>query len=202
MPLSSTWVIHLCILSSLTRVRHASLCFARSHSSSQPLAWGTSHVTGSDGRILVCRVYDFDTTNFKHPYDVTFNVDVPAIFEYLITYVSRITSLAPAVRLINRQLMKEWKDVQYYGTVTVVGTRQDKDGEFLYCVKYVYEDNDYEEYSFLEIMRYGPTTRSMTRRANQFDLYFSPLRPCKNNVEITPFFGRTTSNLLKKQIRS
>ena len=37
------------------------------------------YVTGSDGRILGYRVYDFDTACFRHPRDVTFNVDLPAL---------------------------------------------------------------------------------------------------------------------------
>ena len=130
------------------------------------------YVTGSDGRILAYRIYDFDTASFKHPYDVTFNVDVPAI-----PYVASMRQLAPPVRIIHRQVMKMWNGVPYYGEVT--GTRVDKDGETLYCVRY--NDNDYEEYSFLDIMKY---LQPYDPFANENDL-----------VQITPFFGSTKSDL-------
>ena len=80
--------------------------------------------------------------------------------------------LAPPVRLVNRQVMKKWGDVPYYGTV--IGTRVDKDGELLYCVRY--QDNDYEEYSFLDIMRYLQP--------------YDPFHGEDDLVEITPFFNK------------
>ena len=54
------------------------------------------YVTGSDGRIIGFRVYDYNTNRFVYPSDVTFNDDVPAI-----PYVASLRQLAPAVRLIN-----------------------------------------------------------------------------------------------------
>ena len=130
------------------------------------------YVTGSDGRILAYRVYGFDTCSFKHPYDVTFNIDVPAL-----PYIASLKQLAPPFRLINRSVIKKWNGSPYYGTIT--NTRQDKDGETLYCVRYA--DNDYEEYSFLEVMRYLQP--------------YDPFEGEDDNVEITPFFGSNNNDL-------
>ena len=130
------------------------------------------YVTGSDGRIMAYRVYDFDSASFKHPYDVTFNVDVPAI-----PYIASLRQLAPAVRIVHRKVMKKWNGTPYYGTIT--HTRQDTDGETLYCVKY--QDNDYEEYSFLDVMRYLQP--------------YDPFDGEDDLVEITPFFGSSREHL-------
>ena len=130
------------------------------------------YVIGSDGRILAYRVYDFDTASFKHPYDVKFNVDVPAV-----PYIASLKLLAPPVRLIKRTVMKKWGGSPYYGKI--ICTRTDTDGQMLYGVKY--SDNDYEEYSFTDVLK-----------------YLQPYDPFDNEddcVEITPFFGSSTQNL-------
>ena len=74
-------------------------------------------------------------------------------------------------------VMEKWNDSPYYGTVT--NTHKDKDGEVLYYVRYA--DNDYEEYSFLEVIQ-----------------YLQPYNPFQNEddtVEITPVFGSNGSDL-------
>ena len=48
------------------------------------------YATGSDGRILGFRVYNYDTNRFGHPADVTFNPDCPAI-----PYIASVRQLAP-----------------------------------------------------------------------------------------------------------
>ena len=52
------------------------------------------------------------------------------------------------MRLKERRVCKSFNNVPYYGKVTDV--RKDTDGEIIYGV--TYSDNDYEEYSFKEIM--------------------------------------------------
>ena len=101
------------------------------------------YATGSDGRIISYRIYNYDTNRFVYPYDVTFNDDVPAI-----PYIASLRQLAPAVRLHNRVVRKIFNDTPYLGKVTHV--RTDTDGERLYGV--TYSDNDYEEYNFKQIM--------------------------------------------------
>jgi hypothetical protein len=83
------------------------------------------YATGSDGRIMGYRVYNYDTNRFVYPADVTFNPDCPAI-----PYIASLRQLAPAVRLQDRRVCKVFNDTPYYGKVTCV--RKDADGEKLY----------------------------------------------------------------------
>ena len=129
------------------------------------------YATGSDGRIIGYRIYNYDTNRFVYPSDVRFNDDVPAI-----PYIASLRLLAPAVRLVNRSVMKTFNGTPYYGKVT--HTRLDTDGELLYCV--TYSDNDYEEYNLHEIMRYLQP--------------YDPADDIDDTLEITPFFGSTRQN--------
>ena len=124
------------------------------------------YVTGSDGRILGYRVYDFDTARFRHPRNVTFNVNVPAL-----PYIASLKRLAPPVILLHRSVRKEFNGTFYNGKI--ICTRVDKDGELLYGVKY--NDNDYEEYIFLETLRILQP--------------YDPLDDEDDTLEVTPFFG-------------
>ena len=64
--------------------------------------------------------------------------------------MASLRQLAPPVRLVKRLICKHFNGVPYYGTITHV--RTDTDGEQLYCVQYA--DNDYEEFTFHEVMKY------------------------------------------------
>ena len=128
------------------------------------------YATGSDGRIVSYRVYNYDTNRFVYPADVTFNPDCPAI-----PYIASIRMLAPKMRLRERRVCKLFNEVPYYGKI--VDVRKDTDGEILYGV--AYSDNDYEEYTFREIME-----------------ILQPYDPAEDKddvLEITPFFGSSKS---------
>ena len=131
------------------------------------------YATGSDGRIISYRIYNYDTNRFCYPYNVTFNDDVPAI-----PYIASLKQLAPAVRLHNRVVRKNFNGTDYLGKITHI--RTDPDGEIVYGV--TYSDNDYEEYNFSEIMAilqsYNP--------ADDID---------EDLLEIKPFFGSSDSYL-------
>ena len=131
------------------------------------------YATGSDGRIVSYRVYNYDTGRFCYPFNVTFNDDVPAI-----PYIASLRQLAPAVRLQNRVVRKQFNGTDYLGKITHV--RTDTDGERLYGV--TYSDNDYEEYNFAEIMKILQP--------------YNPLDDTEDDViEITPFFGSSKQHL-------
>ena len=130
------------------------------------------YATGSDGRIISYRIYNYDTNRFVYPYDVTFNDDVPAI-----PYIASLRQLAPAVRLHNRVVRKIFNGTPYLGKVTHV--RTDTDGERLYGV--TYSDNDYEEYNFKQIMEILQP--------------YNPLDEDDDVFEITPFFGSSKKHL-------
>jgi len=131
------------------------------------------YATGSDGRIVSYRIYNYDTNRFCYPYNVTFNDDVPAI-----PYIASLKQLAPAVRLKNRTVRKEFNGTDYVGKITHM--RNDPDGEVVYGV--TYSDNDYEEYNFSEIM-------TILQNYNPADDVDSDV------IEIAPFFGSAKHHL-------
>ena len=131
------------------------------------------YATGSDGRIISYRIYNYDTNRFSYPYNVTFNDDIPAV-----PYIASLKQLAPAVRLKNRTVRKTFNGTDYMGKITHI--RADPDGDIVYGV--TYSDNDYEEYNFSEIMMILQS--------------YNPADDIDNEVlEITPFFGSSKRHL-------
>ena len=118
------------------------------------------------------QVYDFDTVRFRHPRDVTFNVNVTVL-----PYISSLNQLVPSVRLLYCKVSKKFNNSYYNGRV--VCTCVDSDGEILYGV--CYSDNDYEEeYTFLELLKILQP--------------YDPLDDEDDVLEITPFFGHRRQN--------
>ena len=130
------------------------------------------YATGSDGRIISYRVYNFDTNRYVYPADVTFNPDCPAI-----PYIASIRQLAPPMRLRNRMVRKLFNNVPYYGKV--IDVRKDSDGEILYGI--AYSDNDYEEMSFKQVLEVLQP--------------YDPLEDDHDLLEITPFLGASKKHL-------
>ena len=131
------------------------------------------YATGTNGRIVSYRIYNYDTNRFVYPYNVTFNDDIPAV-----PYVASIRQLAPAVRLRNRIVCKKFNGTFYRGKITHI--RTDSDGDRLCGV--TYSDTDYEEYNFYEIMK-------ILQRYNSLDDEDDTLEI------VTPFFGSSRAHL-------
>ena len=129
------------------------------------------YATGTDGRIIGYRIYNYDTNRFVYPYNVTFNDDCPAI-----PYIASIRQLAPPVRLHNRVVSKQFNGTTYMGKITHI--REDTDGEIIYGV--TYSDSDYEEYNFKEVMEILQA--------------YNPLDDIDDTLEITPFFGSSSQH--------